>query len=141
MFEQLHSAIDTLEAVVRDLEPGLVDGAGATRLVELFVRGEHMCAAGKALATKRVEETGAHRAWGHRSAGELLAAVSGVTVGAAESTLRTVKLLEDLPATSAAFRSGQLSELQAREISYAASKDPSAESALLGTARRHGSRA
>ena len=53
MFEQLHSAIDTLEAVVRDLEPGLVDGAGATRLVELFARGEHMCAAGKALATRR----------------------------------------------------------------------------------------
>jgi 5-methylcytosine-specific restriction endonuclease McrA len=136
MFEQLRSAIDTLEAVVRDLEPGVVDGDGATRLVELFVRGEHVCAAGKALATKRVEDTGAHRARGHRSAGELLAQVSGVTVGAAESTLRTVKLLEDLPATSAAFRTGALSEVQAREISYAASKDPSAEAALLGTAKR-----
>ncbi|HEY8217419.1 MAG TPA: DUF222 domain-containing protein, partial [Acidimicrobiia bacterium] len=136
MFEQIRSAIDALEAAVRDLEPGVVDGHGATRLMELFVRGEHVCAAGKALATRRVDETQAYRERGHRSAGELLAAVSGVTVGAAESALRTAKRLDDLPATDVAFRSGHLSEVQAREISYAASKDPSAEHALLGTARR-----
>jgi hypothetical protein len=136
MFQEIRSAIDALAAVVRDLEPGVLDGPGATRLLELFVRGEHVCAAGKALAATRVDATGAHRVRGHRSAGELLAAVSGVTVGAAESTLRTAKRLEDLPATDAAFRAGELSELQAREVSYAASKDPAAEGALLGTAKR-----
>ena len=77
MFEEIHSAIDALEAVVRDLEPGLVDGAGATRLMELFVRGEHVCAAGKALATKRVADTGAYREAGQRSGG----APAGVSVG------------------------------------------------------------
>jgi 5-methylcytosine-specific restriction endonuclease McrA len=136
MFDEVHSAVATLKTVVRDLEPGVLDGPGALRLVELFAEAEHVAAAGKAIAARRVDATGAHRERGHRSAGELLARVSGVTVGAAESTLRTAERLEELPATDAAFRAGELSEVQAREISYAASQDPSAEGALLGTARR-----
>ena len=136
MFEQLRSTIDALEAIVRDLEPGVVDGVGATRLMELFVRGEHVCAAGKALATKRVGETNAHREAGQRSAAHLLASVSGVSVGVAEAALRTIERLDDLPATNEAFRSGQLSEAQAREISYAASKDASCEARLLHSAKR-----
>jgi hypothetical protein len=136
MFEQIRTAIDALEAVVRDLEPGIVDGPGATRLMELFVRGEHVCAAGKALATRRVAETGAYRDAGQRSAGHLLAAVSGVSVGAADALVRTVERLDDLPATNEAFRAGQLSEAQAREISYAASQDASCEGQLLRSAKR-----
>jgi hypothetical protein len=103
MFEQIRSAIDALEAVVRDLEPGLVDGPGATRLMELFVRGEHVCAAGKALATRRVADTGAYRDAGQRSAGHLLAAVSGVSVGAADALVRTAERLDTCPATNEAF--------------------------------------
>ena len=136
MFEQIRTAIDALEAVVRDLEPGIVDGPGATRLMELFVRGEHVCAAGKALATRRVSETGAYRDSGQRSAGHLLAAVSGVSVGAADALVRTAERLDDLPATNEAFRAGQLSEAQAREISYAASQDRSCEGQLLRSAKR-----
>jgi hypothetical protein len=106
MFDEVRSAVATLKTVVRELEPGVLDGQGAVQLVELFAEAEHVCAAGKAIATQRVEETGAYRASGHRSAGELLAAVSGVTVGAAESALRTARRLEELPATDQAFRPG-----------------------------------
>jgi hypothetical protein len=136
MFDEVRSAVATLKTVVRDLEPGVLDGPGAVRLVELFAEAEHVAAAGKAIATRRVDAAGAYREGGHRSAGELLAAVSGVTVGAAESVLRTAKRLDHLPATNSAFRAGELSEIQAREIADAASKDPSAETALLRTARR-----
>jgi hypothetical protein len=134
MFEEIRSAIDALEAVVRDLEPGLVDGPGATRLMELFVRGEHVCAAGKAITTRRVAETNAHCETGQRSAAHLLASMSGVSVGSAEALVRTVERLDDLPATNEAFRSGKLSEAQAREITYAASKDPSSSTTPRGPA-------
>jgi hypothetical protein len=136
MFEQVRSAIDALEAVVRDLEPRIVDGPGATRLMELFVRGEHVCAAGKALAIRRVADTGAYRDAGQRSAGHLLAAVSGVSVGAADALVRTAERLDTCPATNEAFRAGQLSEAQAREISFAASQDVSCEGQLLRSAKR-----
>ncbi len=135
MFEQVRDAITTLKSVVADLEPGVCAGPDAVRLMELFVEGEHVCAAGKALATRRVADTGAYRDAGQRSAGHLLAAVSGVSVGAADALVRTAERLDDLPATNQAFRAGQLSEAQVREISYAASQDQSCEGQLLRSAK------
>ena len=136
MFEQVRNAIATLKSVVADLEPGVCAGPDAVRLMELFVEGEHVCAAGKALATRRVADTGAYRDAGQRSAGHLLAAVSGVSVGAADALVRTVERLDACPGTDKAFRAGQLSEAQAREISYAASQDHSCEGQLLRSAKR-----
>ena len=135
MFEQVHQAIATLESVVRDFEPGVVDGSGAARLVELFARGEHLCSAGKALAARRVDETGAHRGSGERSASHWLARISGVGVGSATRVIQTAQALDELPATRKAFCAGRLSEVQAVEITAAASKDPSAEARLLRAAR------
>jgi hypothetical protein len=136
MFEQVRSAVATLEVAVRDLDPSGVDGAGATRLVELFAWAEHLGAAGKALAAKRVDETGAYRASGERSAADWLAAKTGTNVGTAMRALQTVEALDGLPATSDAFRAGTLSEAQAHEITGAAAKDPSAETHLLAVAKR-----
>jgi 5-methylcytosine-specific restriction endonuclease McrA len=62
--------------------------------------------------------------------------VSGTTVGAAESTLRSVERLDDQPVVAEAFRAGDLSETATREISYAASKDPDSQERLVGYARR-----
>jgi 5-methylcytosine-specific restriction endonuclease McrA len=136
MFEEIRSAVATLEGVVRALEPRTVDGSGAVVLVELFAQIERLGAAGKALSARRVDETNAFRDSGHRSAGQLLADVSGTTVGAAESTLRAVKRLDEQPVVADAFRAGELSETATREISYAASKDPDAQEQLVGYARR-----
>ena len=136
MFEDVRSAVATLKTVVRDLEPGVLDGPGAVRLVELFAEAEHVAAAGKAIATRRVDATGAYREGGHRSAAHWLASATGVTVGAATHALRTAERVDALPATDDAFRSGQLSEVQAYEIAAAASVDPSEEPALLRSAKR-----
>ncbi|MEX2256917.1 MAG: hypothetical protein WEC34_15895 [Acidimicrobiia bacterium] len=121
--------------MVRDLEPGLVDGPGAVRLVGLFSEAEHVAAAGKAIATLRVDETRAYREAGHKSAVHWLADTTGVSVGAATHAVRAAEACQELPATSEAFRSGGLSEVQAYEIANAASADPSSEARLLKSAR------
>jgi hypothetical protein len=134
VFEQLRRAIGDLEAVSRALDPGCLDGPGASALVEVAARGERIGSAIKALGARRVEETNAWRESGHRSAAHWVAEATGETVGAAGRALETARALERLPETDAAFRAGQLSSTQAAEITSAAGADPDAESALLETA-------
>ncbi|MGH8985521.1 MAG: DUF222 domain-containing protein [Acidimicrobiia bacterium] len=136
MFDRVRNAIGSLESVARDLEPGCLDGRDAAALVELVARGERICASIKALAARRVDETKVWRDDGHRSAGHWLAERSGETVGAATRALETVRALDDLPETDAAFRAGDLSATQASEITSAASADPHAERELLDSARQ-----
>jgi len=135
MLDDLRAALSTLEAVVRDFEPRLLDGHGAVRAVELFARVKHLGAAGAALAATRVDETHAYRERGARSAGHWLAAATGDTVASAFRALETADALAGLPATAQAFRAGRISEAQAHEITGAARKDPSAEAELVGAAR------
>ena len=71
---------------------------------------------------------------GHRSAAHWVAEATGATVGVAARTLETARALEQLPETDAAFRAGQLSDVQAAEITSAAAADPSAEAELLDAA-------
>jgi hypothetical protein len=130
----LEEAVACLDSVLHHLEPACFDAAGASRLVELFAKGERLCAAGKALAARRVEETGAWRVEGARSGAHWLAAKSGSSVGEAERALRTVRSFNSLPATEAAFRSGELSTTQASEITETAVVAPESESELLATA-------
>jgi hypothetical protein len=124
-----------LKQVVGDLDPRLVDGPGAVELVGLFVEAEHVAAAGKAIATLRVDETRAYRESGHKSAVHWLADATGVSVGAATRAVKTAEAVKALPATNEAFRSGMLSEVQAYEVSNAETADPSAEARLLKSAR------
>lgn len=135
--ERLRSAVATIEEMVRDFEPGLLNARQAVSVVELFARSEHASAAGKALAAQRVDATHAYRESGARSAGHWLARKTGVTVAAAIRALETAEALADLPATNEAFRTGRLSEAQAYEIAGAARKDPSAEADLVRAAKYH----
>src|SRR5688500_10338911 len=130
----LQAAVACLHDVLQQLEPECYDAAGAARLVELFAKGERLCAAGKAFAARRVEETGVWRAEGARSGAHWLAAKSGGTLGDADRALRTARAIGSLPATEAAFRAGKLSTAQASEIAEVASDAPEREAALLATA-------
>ena len=138
MFEEVRSAVAALERIARDLDPGLVDGPGAAKLFDAFGHGERVCAAAKALLARRVDETGVWRGDGHRSAAHWVAEATGETVGAAARALETARALDELPATADAFRAGQLSEVQAAEITSAAGSDPHSEAALLATAAETG---
>jgi hypothetical protein len=70
VFEEVRTAVAALEAVARDLDPGRFEGRDAADLLEVFGRGERVCAAAKALLARRVDETGLWREGGHRSAGD-----------------------------------------------------------------------
>ena len=134
MFERVRDAVDALKAISRGLDPVCVGGTDAAELFEIVSEGERVCAAMKALMARRVDETGAWRKGGHRSAAHWVAEATGATVGAAARTLETARALDALPETDAAFRAGELSELQAAEITSTASANPSAEATLLATA-------
>ena len=131
MFAQV---LGKLEQISQELIPGTLE---AQRAVELFndaARAERLCAAIKSRLARRVEETKVWRQGGHRSAAHWVAEATGATVGAAARTLETARALEALPETDAAFRAGQLSDVQAAEITSTAVADPSAEAELLAAA-------
>jgi hypothetical protein len=138
VFEEVRTAIAALETVARGLDPSCLDGHDAAGLLDAFGRGERVCAAARALLARRVDETGAWRGNGHRSAAHWVAEATGETIGAAARALETARALDDLPATADAFRAGQLSEVQAAEITSAAASDPHSEAALLATAAETG---
>lgn len=135
MLDEIRAAVGVLERAARDLDADCLDGRAAAGLVEVVGRGERICASIKALAARRVETTKVWRDDGHRSAGHWLAETTGQTVGAATRTLETARALDELPETATAFRAGELSELQAAEITGAAGADPRAERDLLAAAR------
>jgi Domain of unknown function (DUF222) len=134
VFDEVRGAVSQLEEVLRDLDPGRVDGRDAAELLDVFARGERLCAAAKTLLARRVAETGVWREGGHRSAAHWVAETTGETVGAACRAIETARALGELRETDAAFRAGDLSETQAAEITSAACTDPSAEAELLATA-------
>ena len=135
VLEQISGAIAVLEHVVGELEPATFDGTRAADLVEALGRGERLCAAGKALMARRVDDSRVWRRDGHRSGAHWLAATTGVSVGAATATLATAAALDALPSTADAFRAGALSAQQAIEVTSAASADPDRETALLDAAQ------
>jgi hypothetical protein len=112
LFEDVLCAVDALKRVARDLNPLCVDGRDAA-CFEVVSEGERVCAAMKALMARRVEETGAWRTNGHRSAAHWVAEATGATVGSAARTLETARALDQLPDTEAAFRAGELSRFRA----------------------------
>jgi hypothetical protein len=138
VFDEVRSAVATLKAVARELEPRLLEGADAAALMSDVTEGKHVCAAIEALLAKRVDESGIWRSEGHRTAAHWLAATTGVSVGPAMRALETAAALDVLPETNEAFRSGALSETQAHEITGAALADPSSEVGLLAAASTQG---
>jgi hypothetical protein len=115
VFEEVRSAVALLERVVSELEPGTLDVTGAKQLVDLFTRCERLSVAGRGLAARRVQAAVVWKRDGHGSAARWLASSTGVSVGSAARSLDAARQLEDLPATAAAFRAGELSEVQAAE--------------------------
>jgi hypothetical protein len=141
MLRTLQCAVATVRRLVDELEPDRFDGATARAVAEAYGELERLGAAGKALAARQVVATGAWRQAGpHRDAAAWLADATGSTVGAARATLDASARLAELPATEAAWRSGELSSVQVDAIAGAASVDPGAEVALLDSARHDGVR-
>ena len=71
---------------------------------------------------------------GYRSVAAWMAAKTGTAVGPAIAALEMAALLADLPVVAEAFRAGQLSEAQTREIAAAAAEVPDAQEQLVEAA-------
>ncbi len=127
-----------LSRVVRDLDASLLAGQDAKTLVGFFSRLEHLAAAGKAICALRVAATGAFELDGHRHASEWLAAKSGDSLGGAISILEAAEALAKLLELEDAFRSGELSAAQAKEVAGAAVLDPASTTELIDAARSEG---
>ena len=140
MFE-IERIAEDLSRVVAGMDPACLDGRDAARLTEVAAEGEKLFGAAKALLAKRAAET---RAWARNSRAatpeQWLAEASGFTEGAAREILATVQRLDDLPTTAEKLRSGELSLIQAAQVSVGATADPGAEQRLLRTAQRSGMR-
>jgi hypothetical protein len=124
-----------LAAFVADLEPGVFDGHDARRLLDVVSDVKRLAGAAETLLAARVAETDAWRADGaDRSAAHWLARRTGSSIAEAKAKLETAERLRELPATAEAFRSGRLSDQQARAVVDGAMADPTAETTLLGLA-------
>jgi hypothetical protein len=130
----LSEVLRGLREALRGLDPGEVSSDEAVALVKAFSEGERLCVAGRTLAARVVERSGAWRREGHRSAAHWVAAETGVSVGQAVGTLETARRLENLPVTTEAFASGRLSEVKVREVAVAAEADRRSEAELLEAA-------
>jgi hypothetical protein len=138
MFDKVTQAERLLAEAVAALEPEVLEAKSAAKLTEAFARVERLGAAGKALAARRMADSGVWRKDGERSPAHWLAKRAGTSVGQAVATIETAQRLAELPGTEAAVKSGKLSEVQSKEIASAAAASPSAEKELLEVARTEG---
>ena len=131
MCETLAGLREAITAFGAAFDPALVLACDAGRVVDDAAAIEAVAATIKSLAAARLADSGAWRGGGERSPAHHLARRTGVSVGAAVDALETARRLEELPATAAAARRGELSAPQASAIAGAASADPGAEARLL----------
>ena len=131
---RLESTRVLLAAVVDELDPDCLSGAGAAELYGSFAGLERLSMAGKTLVARRVEASGVWRDGGHRDAATMLAEVEGVSTGQARTTLAAGRRLEALPGTEDVLRAGRLSAPKVAELTGAGILDPTREADLLAGA-------
>jgi hypothetical protein len=124
-------AVALLRRAVHELDAECVAPRDAVDLLSLFAEGERLCAAGKTLVVRRVDESGIWKHEGHRSAAHLVAATSGTSIGQAQQVVDTARRLSGLSRTEDELRAGRLSSAQAHEVTSAAAESPAHERELL----------
>ncbi len=126
---------EELRGILAALDPEVLPAAAASQLVTVFADIEKLAAAGKALAARRVEKAGVWRTGADRSAADWLARTTGTTTGAARATLDTGRAVQDQPEVDAALQAGDLTPVQAVEVTAAVALDPAAAETLLSAVR------
>jgi hypothetical protein len=132
--------LDELEAAARAvmeaLDPDAVPGSMATSVVERLDKVCRVVTAARTLMARRLEEVEAWHGTGHRTAAELLAAVTGSSLGAARQELQTSAALPAQPELRDGLKDGTLSAAQGAVIADAVTADPSAAGRLVDSAGR-----
>jgi Domain of unknown function (DUF222) len=117
-----------LTSVAADFDASTLSPEAATRVVDQLGAIGRVVDSMLAKAAQRVVETDPNMG----CAG--VAHMLGVSTGVVRSAVATEKKLEELPATDAAVRAGQLSSTEAKLIADAATLNPAAEEELLRVA-------
>jgi len=121
---QLDTALDLVTGFLNGPEPDRFSGEDAARLVVKFTKIKRAASAGAILYARRAEKTGVHEREGHKQAGSWLSNLTGEPVGKAASDLDAARAMEAHPEIAEAFRQGDISESQARQIASAADQCP-----------------
>jgi hypothetical protein len=125
-----------LRALVSAVAPEEVTGPDAAALVGRGVDLERLGASVRTRFARRVEQTGAYKESGHRSAASWLAEQAGESVGQAQGVLDTARHLRQAPVVDEAFQAGRLSLHQAKVVGEAGAMDASAQEELVTTAHK-----
>src|SRR5688572_29315423 len=131
---RLDEVFASIRHTVTEVDVEALEAPDAAWLVEQCAEAERLLAAMRVSATATLQDKALWRREGFRSAAAWMAAKRGTAVGPAIASLTMVNQLPDLPVLAAAFRSGQLSEAQAREIAEVASDVNEAEEQLVEAA-------
>jgi hypothetical protein len=115
--------------------PDEISAADAVALYQVMERVARAAGAAKLLLAKRVEASGEAQRRGYRTTAELLAKLSGSSLGAAKGDLETSEALDDLPETKDALLGGDVSPEQGKIVAGAAKTNPQAERRLLERAK------
>lgn len=107
----------------------------AVELYRVFDRIGRAAGAAKLLLAKRVDASGEAGRRGFRTTADLLAHLSGGSIGAAKSELDASESLAQLPETKRALLKGLVSPEQGKVVADAAKTNPAAERTLLTKAK------
>jgi hypothetical protein len=132
---QVCDALELVQRFVKSCDPDTYTGEDAAKMVKTFSKGKRSVAAGELLFARRVQKTRTHETEGHKQVGKWLSDVNGEPVGQAASKMESARLIEGQPEVAEAFKSGDLSEAQAREIAAAAERCPDQASELVKEAQ------
>ena len=123
--EAIHvdEAVELLEKSNADLEPELLSVPEARERLKAYARAQRLAAFGVAALARTIDEASS------------LARVTGTSVGKAEETIATSKVLGDSAPLEAALKHGEISMDQATEIARAEGSAPGAATDLLAVAR------
>lgn len=132
----LETSAGALRAALVALDVSVCTGEQAGRLVETLAVLEKVVVAARLRAAARMQECGAYRRDGFRSAAEFLAARTGTARQAAAAALDAAREISRHPEVAGAFGRGDLSEAQAIHVAPAVAADPTAAADLLSVAGR-----
>ncbi len=127
--------IGVLRRELKGFEPSCYSPADCTRLAEELARVEKACAAARLLAGARAVACDAHRKAGVADPAHWVARQAGTTRRQARDALATAASLEGCRATRDALLAGEVSILQAAEITKVVAELPGEEAALLEAAK------
>src|SRR4051812_8156068 len=106
MFDVLAAAT---KKIARDFDPSLLSASEAADAMEELTSIRRVVDGLIGQVAKRVQETDAHLRRGDRSASAFAARALGTTTSEVNAAIKTASQLEELPASAAAVRRGQLS--------------------------------